>query len=359
MISHTDLKIIAYNYILDTDNLLVNNPEYSRKDNIALSLVNSLFTNNNIKDILGYEGDIALIYCSTVPNIKPSDSIKGYLSALPNSNAYNIFLSLNALDSFNIHISTYYSVYGSCSGSLQAIELADSLLKSNNYKAIIIIAIDDINEDIYNMFKKMRVLTDKECLPFFKNTTGFKLKESGAILVVTNNTDSFTDRSVFSILKTSHTISVGNVMPTSSSISYLLHQLLKSIPDNKLSAIISHGTATDSCTINESSAFSIIQDYLDDHQPQARIFAFKRYIGHTLAVSGILELLLYYEVWYNWNINYYCMYKENETSNLVEFPCHKYFMSEHDTIPVDCNYVIKLAYGMGGLVNAVLARFPL
>lgn len=370
MLSLMNLNVSAYSYLLPIEGDLISDKQlekyaraYTKYDKVIFTLLDS-FLDDPDSPLLKPDYVIGIIYAGSFSAMPEKESIKGYLTSIPNINAFNTFCKLNSLD-YHAQIGGIYTTYGSCSSSMQALELADNLLKSQSYDAVLIITLDILGEHHYKLFEKMKLLTKDECRPFFKKDTGFNLSECGVAMLVTHDhymNDKMTlEDGLFRITHIAHKPSMGIVMPTADDIHEISKELVEIVPTNRLIGIISHGTSSKECNTQEYQGLmeTLNGYYGTSFQPDARIYALKRYLGHTLSSSGTMEAIDFYETWLEDLPDEVAVYTEEE-KDLVMEPVGDLsrLAYSQDTFLPDADHIVKLAYGMGGMVYGMVIQFP-
>ena len=365
MLVDCSLNVLSYSTILpdegesyiDEKNLEPSRLDLSRRERIIQSLIDINMEEHDsiLRQLVG---KVAIVYVSTVGNTKPSESIKGYINGLPNNNAYYAYNVLSNLD-LDCTIDGLYTLYGSCAGSIQALELVSHLFSNSAYDYAIIIAVDTIDDDIYNLFKKMKVLTKKECKPFAKENTGFKLTESGTLIIVNRTqfspSEPLEPGNLFRVEAISGVPFSDFTTPDIRALSRIVHSLYNLVTE-PIIGILTHGTATSNCNAVEHE---FLKDFYHDSTyvlENTKTYALKKYIGHTLSCSGLLELIDFHEAWMEDDPKSVAVYKKGDEDLYLD-PEAIQLASDEDQFS-EGEYIIKLAYGIGGLAYGMLVKFP-
>lgn len=366
MLNPVFLNVISYSSLTPSEDRcyisnqhLATDKGYPRKKRIVDSLLEMELDNvDSMLKVL--VGNVSIIYTSTLPNIKPSDTIKGYSQSLPNYNAHFLFKEFYSLD-YNFSINKIYSIYGSCAGSIQALELAGMLLNQNMCDYTIIVSVDSLDADLVSLFHKMRTLSKNECDPFSTKNTGFFMAENGILMIVgRDNSDPMNLEigNIFRIQYIDSVVSSDFVMPDPESIYRVTSNLVNMTYPGSLIGILSHGTATRSCNENEYKGLCRVYEdpTLTSFLENTKTYAIKKYIGHTLASSGLLEVSDFYGAWLEQDSQSVSVYNE-EDAHLYNNPDRIRLAKDTDDFS-EGSCVIKLAYGMGGLTYGMLVQFP-
>lgn len=284
-----------------------------------------------------------LIYTSTIPSKSTNTSpIKSLLNTLPNNNAFTL--------SKELQIPNYITLYGSCCGGLQAIDLAEKMLNSGQYSNVIIIAVDEINEYFIDLFYRLRLLTNDHFVPFMLNSAGFFLGEGMGILGLSSKRDN----AIAKIESISIQCDNSSYMsPSENTLKSILRTLCKN--NDYVASIIPHGTGTyDNDRVESSVLDKFIREY---SRGLTDIYFYKPYLGHCMCASSLLEIILHLHNIKNNRCGRYAL--DPSYKDYVRSTINKEYLAikgtKEYTYPLNTSF-IKLAYGMGGVNGGVLIR---
>lgn len=174
-----------------------------------------------------------------------------------------------------------------CVSGVLAIAIADRLIKSNLYDAIIIVSGDLVSEFILSGFTSFQAISDAPCKPFSNNRTGITIGEAVASALVTSTKN----ENAIQILGTASCNDANHISGpsrTGEGLYLCVKSALKeaNISETEIDYISAHGTATNYNDEMESVAFGRL------NMLGIPLNSLKGYYGHTLGASGLLEVII-------------------------------------------------------------------
>ena len=185
------------------------------------------------------------------------------------------------------HFATTIST--ACSSSANAIMLGARLIKSGQYKRVIVGGSDALSKFTLNGFNSLMILDKNLCRPFDENRKGLNLGEGAAYLVLESaelaqNKNVYGKISGYANANDAYHQTASS--PTGDGASMAMQEALKvaDLSPEEISYINVHGTATPN---NDESEGTALQRVFGDKPPA--FSSTKAFTGHTLAAAGAIE----------------------------------------------------------------------
>lgn len=170
-------------------------------------------------------------------------------------------------------------VSNACSSSISALWLAESWLERGDVDHVVILAADLVGPFVLQGFQCLHALSATTVRPFAGNRDGLQLGEAAACVVLSR--ESVSDLILEGAAIDAEGYAVTRPSPSGESLERAIAQLKCPEPD----LIIAHGTGTELNDQTEDRVFSKLF-------PRAAVTASKWCIGHTLAASGLVDVIL-------------------------------------------------------------------
>ncbi len=180
----------------------------------------------------------------------------------------------------------------SCTSSANALVQGVQLLQSNRAERVLVVGTESLTSVSVRGFSSLSLLSSEGCFPFDKNRSGLLLGEGAAAILLektssSDESDSPVVLSGFNSCDLSH--------PTASEESGIegARAMESAIADagikaEMINAVKTHGTGSPNNDLAEGRALSRV---FKDRVPP--FVSLKRYFGHTLGASGIIEIVAF------------------------------------------------------------------
>lgn len=181
-------------------------------------------------------------------------------------------------------------VSSACVSGLLSVAIAKRYLTEGLYDHVFIVSGDIMTEFVVSGFNSFQALSNEPCKPYAKNRSGINLGEAVASVLVTTDLNKLADESVM-LLGESSCNDANHISGPSRTGEGLYRSIQNAMTEAQLKPsdidyISAHGTATLFNDEMESVAFNRAQL---NHIP---LNSLKRYFGHTLGASGLLETIV-------------------------------------------------------------------
>lgn len=174
-----------------------------------------------------------------------------------------------------------------CVSGIMAVSVGKRLMQSGLYDDVFVAAGDLVSEFVLSGFNSFQAMSDAPCKPYSKNRTGVTLGEAAAAIHLTKNQENASAKILGdgSMNDANH---ISGPSRTGEGLVLSVESALKEagIPSENIGFISAHGTATPFNDEMEAIAFNRL--YLE----KTPIHSLKRYYGHTLGASGLLETVI-------------------------------------------------------------------
>ena len=234
-------------------------------------------------------------------------------------------------------------VSNACVSGILAVAVADHLIKSHTYDAIIIVSGDLVTEFILSGFTSFQAISDAPCKPFSKNRTGITIGEAVASVLVSSNKK----ENAIEIIGTASCNDANHISGpsrTGEGLYLSVQSALKEadIAADKVDYISAHGTATNYNDEMEAIAFNRLE------MGSIPINSLKGYYGHTLGASGLLETIIGID-----SLKNNCLIASH---GFDELGVSEAINVVKKTTKKSLNIFLKTASGFGGCNTAVLFK---
>lgn len=173
-----------------------------------------------------------------------------------------------------------------CISGIEAIAVGSRMIRSGNYKQVIVAGADILSEFVVSGFQSFQSLSPTLCAPYDKDRVGLNLGEAAGSLLLTSSEY----ESDIEVLGSGISNDANHISGPSRTGEGLFLAIKSALAESKLNAedisfISGHGTATSYNDEMESKAFELAN--LD----QTPINSLKGYWGHTLGAAGLIEAI--------------------------------------------------------------------
>lgn len=177
-----------------------------------------------------------------------------------------------------------------CVSGVLAIAVADRLIKSKQYRNVIVVGGDLVSPFVLSGFNAFQAMSEERCRPFSKNRMGINLGEAAAAVLVTENKDFLTTDSV-EIRGTASCNDANHISGPSRTGEGLFQSIseameMANFTSGEIDYISAHGTATP--FNDEMEAIALNRADLQ----QVPVNSLKAYYGHTLGAAGLVETII-------------------------------------------------------------------
>ena len=187
-----------------------------------------------------------------------------------------------------------------CSTGLQAINLATEAIQSGKLDVAICGATEEWSEDLAKIFIKLGIASKTRCRPFADDRDGIIVSEGAGILILESEEHAKNRLANYTriIAGTGYSFSSNPSVATEESIlksmidAYSHFHLNKNLGyQNEIVACV-HATGTPMGDAAELNALNKFKDlvYLNDYTRVNTVY-YKHHLGHTMAASGVIELI--------------------------------------------------------------------
>ncbi|MES2855939.1 MAG: beta-ketoacyl synthase N-terminal-like domain-containing protein [Bdellovibrionota bacterium] len=254
----------------------------------------------------------------------------------------------SALKAFELNPGEKICISNACASSLAALTLAEMWIKRGRVDDVIILSADYAGPFVRKGFQSLRVLTPDKTMPFAGNRSGFHLGDAASAIVVSK----FSEGAVCEILK-SAIDSEGYAVSRPSHSGDSLHRACSRVGDlSQIDLIIAHGTATQPNDAIEDRVFGRLFGDTDKKTPW--VTNTKWCVGHTLGVSGLIDVIAAAEV-----LRRQKVFRIASTSEVDSNFTGKYLISNSETAIGPVREILVTSLGFGGVHSAVHLAVPL
>lgn len=234
-------------------------------------------------------------------------------------------------------------ISNACASGLGALYLANSWIEKGLVEDVLLLAADAVGPFVLQGFQSLKVLTKDRTRPFSEKRSGFFLGEAAAGILLTKRPGMFFVRGVgidsegYAVTRPSQS---GNSLKRAVEIAKRNSKL-------PIDLILAHGTAT---PVNDSIEDRVFYDLFFRKGEHPTITGSKWSIGHTLAVSGILDLILGCEAIKHQNV----FSIANSFKQDSQFLCN--YLTQGKTIDRSINSFLVTSLGFGGMHACALVE---
>lgn len=177
-------------------------------------------------------------------------------------------------------------VSNACTSTLAGLHLAERWLRTSAVTDVILLAADAVGPFVLRGFQSLKVLTSDKLMPFGQQRSGFYLGEATAAFWLTQKPQAHSYR-VAGVAIDAEGYAVTRPSQSGASLQRAVHKVLPN-PKARPDFILAHGTATPTNDAVEDAVFYETWGRQGQLPP---ITCTKWSVGHTLAVSGALDLI--------------------------------------------------------------------
>ena len=224
--------------------------------------------------------DILFVFSTTKGNIELLEHPH------PDKDRVHIWKSAELITQYFGNPNKSLVISNACISGTQAIIMAKHLLKSKQYKHIIVCGADVISKFVVSGFQSFKALSSQICKPFDADRDGLNIGEGAATMVLSLARESSDNVEVFSGASNNDANHISGPSRIGEGLYRAIEKVLQNINRTQLAFINAHGTATPFNDEMEAIAFSRSQM---DNVP---VNSYKAYFGHTLGAAGLVETAL-------------------------------------------------------------------
>lgn len=227
--------------------------------------------------------------------IRPDTSV--YMGTISNgtekskiSTASDVFKLFNNSLSFNV--SNYFNLIGrtiecdsACSSSLQALIMAYENIKYDNTETAICGGVSLVNEYDITIFNKLKIYSNSDIKPF-NNTIDGTIPSDGCVAYFLCNDKYYKENKYPALAKIINGTINTSPSLVSSTVKSIETCITKTVNNYEIDKINAHATGTLKGDSNELTALHKVFPNLKNES----IVAYKEWLGHSLAASGLIEL---------------------------------------------------------------------
>jgi len=234
-------------------------------------------------------------------------------------------------------------ISNACVSGVLAIIMGSRMIRSGQYKQVVITGIDILSDFVISGFQSFQALSNEPCRPFDKHRSGLSLGEGCGTIIITSNGNA---------LQGTNPICVGNGSSGNdanhisgpSRTGEGLYVSIKQVLENKGTAhsidyISAHGTATP--YNDEMESIALTRAGLEN----VPLNSFKGYWGHTLGAAGVIESIAA-----TYSLKHNILFQSaGFTESGVSHPLNIITQTKAKNL----NSCLKIASGFGGCNTAV------
>jgi 3-oxoacyl-[acyl-carrier-protein] synthase I len=324
-VSRLDTEQLENNFRMNTKTT------FSKLEKMCLISMMAVINQTNLHEHLA---ETALVFCST----------KGNIDAL-NENPEQISiprLAQKLADFVGIPYKPYI-ISNACISGLQGIIWGKRLIKSGNFKYVLVVAGDLVSDFVLSGFKSFNAVSDEPCRPFDSDRKGINLGEASASILLTSDENLLSYHSANEVVDgfvSNDATHISAPSRTGEGLYKVIKQLQEKYPEKPIDCISAHGTAT--IYNDEMESYAFTRAGLAD----VPLYSLKGYFGHTLGTAGLLESNILLQSMQGNTVPVSKGFQTNGTANCLNIN------TINSTKPL--KNALKTASGFGGCNAAVL-----
>ncbi|MEG0500088.1 MAG: beta-ketoacyl synthase N-terminal-like domain-containing protein, partial [Rikenellaceae bacterium] len=179
-------------------------------------------------------------------------------------------------------------ISNACISGVSAVITASRLIRSGEYRNVIVVGGDALSEFVVTGFDLFKSLSSNPCRPYDSARDGLNLGEACAALLVTCNKDLSCGVTVEGGAVTNDANHISGPSRTGDGLCYAMEQAMRQsgVTPQEISFVNAHGTATLYNDEMESKAVLLAG------LAEVPINSLKSYFGHTLGTAGVVEIIV-------------------------------------------------------------------
>lgn len=316
-----------YNDVINNQHT-VNNIDIPIPNNMTKSAVLLISAIEDLKKYVSIPKHTTLIIGAASPNTNEFEKIhntqngefttKQIFKTINNTNTC-LLANYFGFNSRTVEIST------ACATSLSAVELGYHLIHNNVTDYVLCGGVEENPTYQNKVFKKLHILAKAYPKPFEANRDGTQAEEGAGVMLLSK----YRLNALAEIHKVNTTTSCNLGFSDSDSISECMDKAIKYLPD----VILTHSTGT---ALGDKSEYEAIQQLGLDN---VKLYALKKYLGHTNAACGIIEFATMYK----------CI--KNKLPNIfnTEYIDNSFNKDLFKPINTPIKYLLQNSIGLGGI----------
>ena len=324
--------------------------ELTRTTLLSMCAFSEAIKDANISDDDLRDASTAFISSSTVGGMCYTDDL--YTDANLKGNPSDYIRSYEGSD-HTLRIIRKYGITGftdtintACSSSANAVLLGSKLIKLGRAKRVIVGGADCLAKYTVNGFNSLMILSEQICRPFDRNRDGLTLGEAAAYIVLESEEESSAKKRYAEISGYGNAGDAFHPSATSAEARGPINAMqqalsVANLQPEQIDYINAHGTGTPNNDITESFAFSSIFKKVPPYNST------KSYTGHTLAASGVSELI-------------FSIFSMNHAELYPSLQCNTP-IDEFDFKPIDkyvsfakIDHILSNSFGFGGNCTSII-----
>lgn len=282
----TDVQQLTVPYFLLEDEIL------AEEKSILNTLENSVFNKvSKIKKHFGSEAlsKTVLIIGTTMIDIHLTDLIKKHMNG---DDTYTKKLVKHSIDSYADFLANKYglneltmTINTACTSTANAILEGDNLIKSGVAECVIVLGIELNSSLMSSGFSAMNLLSMTTQKPFAEERDGLVLGEGVASLLLSTQKSKHLLRGGYSNCDAE---SITGVSEGGEEFVRVMTNAMSNarVQQDEIDSIKVHATSTPASDLSEINSLKMFKK-------KPRLSVIKPYIGHTVGVSGVLELSIF------------------------------------------------------------------
>lgn len=239
---------------------------------------------------------IGIIALQSIVEQAEISSRTGFVLSTTKGNINHLSHSINeaSIPNFAKKIADYFEfksepiiVSNACVSGVLAVNVAKRFIEMDTFDNVYVLALDELTDFVLTGFNSFQAMDFELCKPFDQARKGVNLGEAAACIYLSKNKEknSFQILGEASINDANH---ISGPSRTGEGLVLSIESAMKeaNVSSNEIDYISAHGTATLYNDEMESIAFNRLQ------MSKTPTNSLKAFYGHTLAASGLLELVI-------------------------------------------------------------------
>lgn len=181
-------------------------------------------------------------------------------------------------------------VSNACISGLLGIITATRLIRSGQYKHVVVAGADLISKFVLSGFQSFQAVSPEPCRPFDKDRTGISLGEAAATMILSGMSEGlpYPHIKVMDGLTGNDANHISGPSRTGSELSYIIRKVLQNmaVDPSEIDFISAHGTATLYNDEMEAKAIDLAG------MRSVPVNSLKGFYGHTLGAAGLVESIV-------------------------------------------------------------------
>jgi 3-oxoacyl-[acyl-carrier-protein] synthase I len=281
---HNDKQIAAeffYASLFDAGDFKTND-QYTKFEQLVIASVTDALKQSNI-DVT--DKKTLLIVSTTKGNISLLET-EEYTSSL--KERISLHTSAKLIAKYFHFVNQPLIISNACISGLLAILTGMRLIRSGQYKNIVVTGADVITKFIFSGFQSFQALSNNVCKPFDKDRDGINLGEGAATAILSSNKKNSDDIKVVSGSVSNDANHISGPSRTGEELAQAINIALNDarLSPGDIDFISAHGTATLYNDEMEAKAIALAA------LASSPVNSLKGFYGHTLGAAGLIESII-------------------------------------------------------------------